>query len=84
MHDEFDALRREDAVEGRDVGEPSFVELHPGRHRGAVAVGEIIKDDGGVTRRQQLANAMTPDVSGTAGDEHFHVPDLYCVSISDG
>ena len=84
MHHHIDAVRGENAVQRRRVRQAGFVEPNPGGNSRAVPVDEIVKDDGFVARRQQLANAMTADVAGSAGNEYFHGPDLYCFSIYHG
>jgi prephenate dehydrogenase len=58
--------------------------MHIGGDCAAVAVGQVVEHDRLVAGGQQLAHAVASNVSGSASDENFHVPDLYCVSISVG
>ena len=78
MHHQVDAFRGKDPVKGGGVGEVRFLEFHARRNRGAVPVDKIVEHHGLMARSDELANAMTADITGSPGNEYFHTLDLYC------
>jgi hypothetical protein len=80
MHDEFDFFRAEDFFHRSLVAEVYLAQRNSRIHRAAMTIHEIVEDDGAVTRREQLTDTMTADVTGSPDDKHVHAVRLVLLS----
>ena len=74
MEDRVDRVLAEHASQKRTVGDIPHVEGDPGRHRLAMASGEVVHDDHRVPAFAQHINHHATDVAAAAGHEDGHPP----------
>jgi hypothetical protein len=72
VHHDVDLLLAQNAADKRFITQIAVVQFHLGCDGSAVSVHQVIEHDRAMTRRDELANTVTADVTGTSNDEYVH------------
>jgi hypothetical protein len=72
MDDRFDLVLGDQPADQRLIAAVALDECRLGRDRPGKAGREVVEDDDGLARVDQLPDHMAADVAGAAGDKYAH------------